>query len=380
MSDDRTGPPGGRPWWTLSQGAGAPPADPTSAEFRVLVDPGDPRPRGRVRTPGARRGPLITTIASLVVIAVALVVIAPWDAQRRQAIADQITVWTNPPSAEVEAIAESVALTEDARRIFFATQPRIEGADSFNEHCEVEGQTVLGCYVDDRIFVYQVTDERLHGTVEVTAAHELLHAAYERLGRDDRARIDALVAQAVETIPADDPVRAIMATYAASQQADEWHSRLGTEFSELSPELEEYYARYFTDRSAVLALERESTAALDEVEAEIDALVAEIDALGDDLDARGERYEQDLAQLNADIAEFNDRAETIGGFASQEEFDAERASLLARSDALDAQRLSLNADTARYNDLVDQLEALDASYADLYSSLDSTQAPDQVGG
>ncbi|MBN9606634.1 MAG: hypothetical protein J0G30_08490 [Actinomycetales bacterium] len=323
----------------------------------------------------------MATVASLAVLAVALVVVAPWDAQRRQAIADQITVWTHPPTADIETIADEVTLTPDARRIFFATRPSIEPADSFNGHCEVEGQTVLGCYTsDDRIYVYQVTDERLAGTVEVTAAHEFLHAAYERLSAGERDRVDALVAAAVDAIPPDDPVRAVMATYPASQLADEWHSRLGTEFADLGPELEQYYARYFDDRSAVLAFDRQSTAALDDLQAQIDDLVTQLDALGADLDRRSTAYESDVAALNADIDDFNARAQTPGAFSSQAEFDRERAALQARYDALENDRLALNADTDRYNAMVDQLESLDASYADLYSNLDSTQAPDQVGG
>lgn len=324
------------------------------------------RPRDRRR----RRSPWIAIVASVAVIAAAAVVTAPWDPQRRQAIEDQFVVWTNPPPAEIEAIAEATALTEEGRRILFASLPEIEDAESFNEHCGVEDATVLGCYAAERIYVFAVSDERLGGTVEVTAAHEMLHAAYERLSLAERREVDELVAAFVESLPDDDPVRAVVDTYAVRQHADEWHSRLGTEFADLGPELEAHFARYFVDRSAVVALRERSTAALRELEAEIDDLVAQIDALGADLEARGSAYDADVAALNADIDAFNARADA-GDFSSQAQFDVERAELVARSDDLEAARVALNADVERYNGLVTTLEDLDARYADLYSSLDS---------
>ncbi len=334
-----------------------------------------PPETGRHRQP--RRRPWVSLLASLTVIAVAAIVIAPWDAQRRQVIADQITVWTNPPSAEIEAIADATLLTEDARRVFFASLPVIEEAETFNEHCSIEGATVLGCYAAERIYVFNVTDDRLAGTVEVTAVHELMHALYDRLSSSERERVDALVAAAVAEIPDDDPVRDVLATYPESQQADEWHARLATEFSDIGTELEEYFAQYFGNRQLVVELTAQSRAALTELESEIAALVAQIDELGADLESRGNRYEQQLATLNTEIADFNRRADA-DEFDSAEQFNSERAALLARSDALEADRIDLNADTARYNELVAELNALDARYADLYSQLSSTQAPSNV--
>ena len=35
-------------------------------------------------------------------------------------------------------------------------------------------------------YIYNVNDERLNGLKEVTAAHEMLHAAYERLPESDK--------------------------------------------------------------------------------------------------------------------------------------------------------------------------------------------------
>lgn len=286
-------------------------------------------------------------------------------------------MWNNPPSDEILAIAEATTMTETARRIFFASLPVVEDAESFNEHCVLEDSTVLGCYAAQRIYVYRVTDERLAGTIEVTAAHEMLHAAYERLSGDDRRAVDALVEAFVAQLPDDDPVSAVLEGYPESQHADEWHARVATEFREIGPELEAHYARYFADRAVVIELHSRATAALRELEAEIEALVSEIDALAADLENRGAAYQSTLAALNAEIEAFNVRA-AEGDFATQAQFDGERALLIARSDTLESERLALNADTDRYNSLVEELGELDGRYKDLYASLDSTQAPEGV--
>ena len=204
----------------------------------------DPFPDGAVppafrpRRPQRRGvGRWVLAVLSLVVLAGVLVA-APWDAARRQAYADQWVVWTDPPPAGISQLADQLALTETGRRIFFATRPQVEAARDFEEHCPFEAEVVLGCYDRGRIYVYDVTDERLAGTVESTTAHELLHAVYDRLDATQADRIDTLVAGYVATLPADDETVALVDTYPEAQRADEWHSRLGTSFTPLPAELD----------------------------------------------------------------------------------------------------------------------------------------------
>lgn len=298
-------------------------------------------------------------------------VVGAWTPADTQYAHDAYVAWSEPIPDRVAAIARATGMSEEGELVYRASTPAVEDDADFNQHCTLEGGAVLGCYSSGVIYVYDVTDSRLAGTVEVTAAHEMLHAAYERLPRDERTRVDALVAAYVATIPADDPVYADLSLYPDAQLADEWHSRLGTEFADLGAELESHYARYFDDRSLVLALHEQATALFRELQAQIDALVAEIDALDPVLDARIAAYEAALADYNADVASFNARADN-GDFATQEQFDRERNALLARSAALDAEYAEIDAQITYYNGLVAQLTALDADYADLYSALDST--------
>ncbi|MGB3911346.1 MAG: hypothetical protein WBL06_12815 [Pseudolysinimonas sp.] len=331
-----------------------------------------PPTRARVRA-----WPFLLAAMTIAVITTLAVLASTWTLPRIQQFHDAYVAWSEPIPDQVAAIAATTGMSEEGELIYRASTPVVEDDDDFNEHCSIEGGAVLGCYYAGKVYVYAVTDERLAGTVEVTAAHEMLHAAYERLSPEERERIDALVDEAIAAIPEDDPVFTDLELYATAQLSDEWHSRLGTEFAELSPELEEHFARYFDDRSKVVELHVQSTALFNELRAQIEAFVAEIDALDPVLDARIAAYEAAIAAYNADVDSFNARAES-GSFTSQQQFDRERAALLARGAALDEEGAALDAEIDRYNGLVEQLTALDADYADLYSALDSSDGTGDV--
>ncbi|MBX3194441.1 MAG: hypothetical protein R2717_03010 [Schumannella sp.] len=318
-----------------------------------------------------RRWPLALGIVSALMIVAVLLVLSPWDRARGQWLQDQWTVLTQPSPEEIQAIADATGMSDEGRLIFLASTPEIEDADAFNDDCAVESQGTLGCFDGTDIYIFKVTDPRLQGTIEVTGAHEMLHAAYQRLSREERAEIDALVQQAVAAIPEDDPVFSDMSLYPKSQWPDEWHSRLGTEFADLPPALEEHYARYFDDRSLVLALDEQSTALLDELEAQLDELSARIDELDAEITRRQEAYDTALAAYESDVDSFNARADA-GDFDSQAQFDRERAALVKRQKALEAERVAVNDLVDEYNELLDRLSAVDADYAELYESLDST--------
>lgn len=335
-------------------------------------------PPDPVAAPPRRRrwSAVLGVVSGIVLVAVAATALT-WTDARSQWIRDRWVVWTQPSPAAVAELADATGMSEEGRTVYLASTPEIESGADFEEDCAIESGIVLGCYVRGEIFLFEVTDERLAGTTEVTAAHEMLHAAYDRLTPEERRSVDTLVAQAVAAIPAGDPVFAELDLYDQAQRPDEWHSRLGTQFADLPAELEAYYGRWFADRTLVLDLAERSRALLVELEAEIAGRVAELDALGADLEARSAAYDAAVAALDADVDDFNARARS-GDFASQAEFDAERADLVARSAQLEAEVAAINADIERYNALRADLAALDADYADLYESLDATPGPPDI--
>jgi cell division protein FtsB len=339
-----------------------PPRD-TSAPFEASY----PRPT-RIRI---RPWPFLLGGMAITVLVVLGVLASSWNPGRIQGFHDAYVAWAEPIPDDVAAIARTTGMSRTGELIYRASTPAIEDDTAFNQHCAIEGGAVLGCYAEGNVYVYAVTDSRLAGTVEVTAAHEMLHAAYERLSPDEQTRIDGLVEEAIATIPEGDPVYADLALYPAEQLDDEWHSRLGTEFADLPPALEEHYAVYFDDRATVVELNVRANASFTELQAQIDALVTEIDALDPVLDARMASYDAAVSAYNADVDRFNGRADS-GYYTSQAQFDRDRDALVARGAALDAEFAALDAEITRYNGLVAQLTALDADYADLYSALDSS--------
>jgi hypothetical protein len=350
----------------------------TGARPPLVVDPfpvngADDPPPTRPRRDRTRWSRWISVGLLLAVIATAIVA-APWDAQRRQAYADQWVVWTEPAPPHIERLAQQLDLTDTGRRIFFASRPQLDGAEAFQQHCPIEGDIVLGCYGGQRIYVYEVTDERLAGTIEATAAHELLHAYYDRLSPDEAARIDTLVADFVATLPDDDENVRIVADYPTEQRADEWHSRLGVAYGELSAALEAHYAEVFRDRTRIVEFAADSTAQLDGYADRIEQLSAELTAASDDLETRSAAYDEAVTVLNADVKRFNDRADA-GDFGSQSQFDSERAALVKRQKDLEATRVQLNLDVDAYNAKLEELKSLDAERAELFSQLDSHSKP-----
>ncbi len=346
-----------------------PPERGFAEEIARIHDPETLRPRRR----RPRWGRWVAAVVVLLLVG-AFVAAAPWDAQRRQAYADQWIVWTEPPPARIAELADRLELTETGRRVFFASRPLVDEARSFEEHCPIEADVVLGCYDRGRIYVYDVTDERLAGTVEATAAHELLHAVYERMSPQDARRIDALVAAYVATLPADDQNVLVVAGYPEAQRANEWHSRLGTDYATLPAALEEHYAEVFADRSRVVGFATGSIAQLNDYRSRIEQLSTELETASRDLEARASAYDSDAAAIDAAVDDFNRRAAS-GDFPSQQQFDRERAALIARQDDLEARRLALNADVDAYNAKLAELQTLDAERAELFSKLDSHSAP-----
>ncbi|MCD8568684.1 MAG: hypothetical protein LRY50_10295 [Geovibrio sp.] len=295
------------------------------------------------------------------------IVIAVWAVFNRQLILDQFAVWNYTPTSAVASLSERTGLSERGRFLFYATQPEISSRDSFNEQCPRQevGNPILGCYTgDDRIYIYDVTNQQLDGMKEVTAAHEMLHAAWARMSQSERDELGAQL-EAVYTASTDDSFKERMAYYERTEPGEshnELHSILGTELAVLPTELEAYYAQYFTDRQVVVGLHAGYSAVYTRLNDRADQLYTEMEALSKSIDTQTAAYTATSTQLSSDIDSFNARAEA-GSFASLGQFYAERSALVARSSQLERDRQALNADIEWYN-------ALYAEYQEIASQID----------
>lgn len=203
------------------------------------------------------------------------------------------------PTPEVAALAGS--MSDEGRRVFYLADPKILDRAEFGVACpKDELTTVLGCYADGKIYILKVTRPELAGVMEVTAAHEMLHAAHARLSDLQRRRVDTWLGDLYAGL--DDPdVRALIAEYDRSepgQRLNELHSILPTEVPTLTSDLEEHYGRYFVARAQVVKLNQGYQDVLKGIERRIDALLAEVAALKAQLAALDGRVGAEQARLD----------------------------------------------------------------------------------
>lgn len=299
-----------------------------------------------------------------------------------QNIIDQVVVARYQPSSQLSQIVSDINFTSRGKFLFFATQPELSERDSFNKHCEkkAEQTVVLGCYLaPQHIYIYNITDPRLSGVRQVTSAHEMLHAAYDRLDNSTKKRVNSLIEQALPEVEKTEPDLAsrlkIYETTEPGERDNELHSILGTEATTLPAELETYYKQYFADRSVITKYASQYDKVFNDVKNEQDRIVAELNALSDEISSLSEQYKKDSEQLNSDINAFNQKADTEDGFATQAEFNSSRAELISRRDALEAERTTINSKIDQYEAKRKELESINVKVKDLNQKIDSTSVP-----
>ena len=177
----------------------------------------------------------------------------------RQQILDTIKLYNYVAPSSIAQLATEDTMTPDTRRIFYVNRPLLQDKATFKAACPNGGgekTIILGCYHGNQngIFLYQVADSRLNGVTQVTAAHELLHAAYDRLSSGERQRIDTMLVRYYQNDLKDQRIKDTIDGYKKSEPKDvvnEMHSIFGTEVTKLPADLESYYSRYFTNRSKI---------------------------------------------------------------------------------------------------------------------------------
>ena len=90
----------------------------------------------------------------------------------------ELTAWQNPLNPDVAKIADDAGVNENGKFLLQVSYARINNRDDFNKNCSNgdESQSiVLGCFSKNRIYIFNVSDEKIAGVKSVIAAHEMLH-------------------------------------------------------------------------------------------------------------------------------------------------------------------------------------------------------------
>lgn len=300
-------------------------------------------------------------------------------ALKSQSILDWLNYYQYQPSSDVVKFTKDTGMTDHGRFIFYASQPTVAQAADFNQQCDkIDASTaILGCYRGGRIYIYDIQEPKLPGIRATTAAHEMLHAAYGRLSKSERASIDSLVEKQYEQLKSNEKLAAKIQFYDKTEPGErnnELHSVLGTEFKDLMPELDDYYKKYFVDRSVVVSLYQNYNSVFENLKSQADDIGLKTKQLRDSIDRDRGEYERESALLRRDIDVFNQKA-SGGGFITEAEFSSQRQILLARTGSLDKLRGNINNDINEYNRLITEYNNLAVQTESLNRSIDSHLAP-----
>lgn len=291
-----------------------------------------------------------------------------------QDISDRITSSQFEPSAEVADLSGNLELTDKGKRILYASSPVVAEGKEFNTNCAGGGDehvNVLGCYYAKKIFVFAVKNDQVAGIKEVTLAHELLHAVWARLGEREHTKLGALLRQVYEK---NAYLNDKMQYYAPSEFENELHSIVGTEVRDLPEELELHYAKYFKNRAAIVTTFEGYNEVFNQLMAQSEELSAKMAVLEKDITALKTDYEGRRDTLNAEITDFNRRADNHA-FASNSDFYSERAILERDINDLNGLYEEINQKISEYNNLVEQYNAISVHLTELANSISSATPP-----
>lgn len=292
---------------------------------------------------------------------------------KAQALSDWWALRNYSPPSPIESLASQDTMTDYARHVFYVNHPDLQSNISqFRSDCSIAEQAiVLGCYHSnqDGIFIYDVSDPRLDGVEQVTAAHEMLHGAYDRLSNSDKENVNSML-QAFYNSLKDQRVIDEINSYKETEPDDvvnEMHSVFGTEVANLPSGLEKYYARYFSDRGTVTGFaddyQKEFTSREAKIKAD-DAKLAQMKLQINNLEAS---LQAQLNQINSDRAKLD--AERSNGDAKQ--YNSDVAAFNAKVNTYNRGVDQLKALIASYNHLVKQRNAVASQLASLSKALDT---------
>jgi hypothetical protein len=292
-----------------------------------------------------------------------------------QALQDWSKLRNYSPPAQVSQLSTQDTMTPVAQHLFYLNHPQlVADKANFRQNCPQAEQTiVLGCYhsTQDGIFVFNAGDPRLNGITQVTAAHETLHAAYDRMSQKDKNNVDSLLQNFYNTGLTDKRIKDTIAAYQKTEPHDvvnEMHSIFGTEVANLPAPLEEHYKKYFDNRQAVVAFSNQYESVfiqnqnrLNTLKSQIDTIKSQLDIQKQDIQDQQNALENQRSQMQSELADGqNDRYNSqVGAYNS-------------KVSVLKSEIASYNSKVSQLNDLVTEYNQIAYTQNDLYNSINTS--------
>lgn len=305
------------------------------------------------------------------IVVVAIVAIAAIGWTQRYDVYDWWRLRNYNPPAEIAQLATDITLTDHGKKLFYVNRPVLNDEITFQQNCTVgEVTIVLGCYVSgEGIFLFKVEEERLAGVHQVTAAHEMLHAAYERLTGSEKQRIDSLTQKAFEELD-NDRIEKTIGSYRQrdpSAVPNELHSILATEVKKLPSELEEYYSQYFEDRKAVVRFSEAYERAFEERQAKVEAYDDQLAVLRDEIN----QLQADLKAQSSALSAQNQTMDNLLADGRRSEYNALVPVYNQRVNAYNTDAATTRQLISEFNELVAKRNAIALEENELIQAIDS---------
>lgn len=215
---------------------------------------------------GCLKGCLIAILFPILVLAIFLFFAT---ANLRRSDEEVLKTYTTTP--QIQDLADKNQLTDKGRATLYRTDPQFIDAETFIKYCQTisRGIEALACiapkpsggpFGGKQIFLLQIDDKRFIDHKYSASVHEMLHMAYDLLGSEEKKKVDTLLNTELEKHKTDLHLQTILETLKTLKNKkerdilSELHSKFGVEYASVSNDLEEYYKKYFKDRSAVVKL------------------------------------------------------------------------------------------------------------------------------
>ena len=313
----------------------------------------------------SRRTRIISFSAFLLVLLVAgLLWLNRWN------IYDAMRLRGYQAPAPIAQLATDTTMNSSTRRLFYVYHPELEDKSAFVQSCKSAEKTiVLGCYVPSQgIYLSNITDQRLAGVVQVTAAHETLHAAYDRLSSSDKANVDNMLNAAYQEVT-DQRIKDTIEAYRkeGADVTNELHSILGTEVRNLPADLETYYRRYFTNRLVIVAYSEKYEQAFTDRQKAVAEYDKQLASLKQQLDAAE-------ASLSTQETALKDQRSQLDSLLNAKRYEAYNAGVPGYNASVNAYNKNvrnIRSLIEKYNDLVVKRNAIVNEESELVKSIDS---------
>ncbi len=279
--------------------------------------------------------------------------------------------WFYSPAEEVMLVRDELNLTSRGMRIFNASHPSLEDSEKFNQVCNSHNADIslLGCYTEGKIYVYEIKEEQLRAANKVTMAHEFLHAVWERLPGWERSKVERWLGEVYNERREwfDEELE----TYDETDRLEEVYARAGTKLETLPEDLEQHYAKYFRERGQIVAYYQEYEMPFLELKLQLQEAVAQIEQTKTEIDQEREKYLAGVQELDEKITQFNHCAAIAGCFRSESEFARRRSELLTERTGLEEVRTKLNEKIIDNNTKIEEYRKMQQSLGRLNDAMNS---------